>query len=213
VKRSLNMPIRKCRQIQKAVGTYNVGQYHGEDLAFTAALSAAKAIPWPMGRLIEVCLVADWGSIQNFSFASRVAMALEIDACWPLLQQIEAFSPTRRSGRLVVSTRLVDVLERASRLLSQPGGRRQLSFVSKYLHFCVNDAYPIWDKNARIALAHRNPSTTWASYRDWMKKVGQEAEDHKACCLGYLRLPGGSRVRTLDKALYIIGQKVRKRYP
>ena len=99
-------------------------------------------------------------------------MALEVEACWPVLQWMRAL-PVGTSSQLVTSAGLVDVLGRYTRLLPKPGGRGQLSFVSKYLHFCVNDAYPIWDKNARTALAQpRDPQTTWASYKAWLKAIG-----------------------------------------
>lgn len=205
------MPIRKCRQIQKGVVTYNVGRYLVEDLAFRSALVAAQSLPWSLGRLTEVCLVADWGSLPKFSFMDRIAMASEVEACWPVLQWMRTL-PVGTSSQPVTSPGLVDVLCRYTRLLPKPGGRGQLSFVSKYLHFCVNDAYPIWDRNARTALAQpRDPPATWVSYKAWLKAIGQEIDDHSSCCLGQLRLPGESLVRTLDKALYIIGQRVLRR--
>jgi hypothetical protein len=200
------MPILRCSELKRAVAQYNSGEYRREDLALAAALVAVQSLPWSLGRLMEVCLVADWGRIQNFSFTSRIAMAAEIERSWPLLQQIRNFSPARRSSQLVVSGRIVNILEKETRLLAKLDKKTQLSFVSKYLHLCVNDAFPIWDSLARTALSQTGDQRTWSTYIGWLNIIRQEVEDHKACCLPDLRLPGESLVRTLDKALYILGK-------
>jgi hypothetical protein len=69
----------------------------------------------------------------------------------------------------------------------------------------------IWDSYGRSALVHTDTQTTWESYEAWLVKFRQEVDDHKAGCLEQVRLPGESLVRTLDKALYIIGQRIQER--
>jgi hypothetical protein len=97
-------------------------------------------------------------------------------------------------------------------LLPTPGVKKcHLSFLSKYLHGCVNDAFPIWDQNARTALNNDNDERSWLSYRNWVVCVRQEAATHKACCLEQIQLPGECLLRTFDKALYILGGEVAER--
>jgi hypothetical protein len=203
------VPIRKCRQIKKALEKYYIGEYFKDDLALRVALAAVQTLEPCLGRFMaEVCMVADWGSIQKFPFNDRIAIAAEIETCWPLLQALRNLHNENFAAETPLIASAVDALSHTH--LLQPA-RKQLSFVSKYLHLCINDAFPIWDKNARTALAHTDYQTNWTSYKAWTDKIRQETEDHRAGCLEQLRLPGESLVRTLDKALYIIGQRVLKR--
>jgi hypothetical protein len=201
------MPTLTCHQIKEAVGGYNSSRDFSNDVALTAALVVVQSLPWSLGRLMEVCLVADWGTIQGFSFGDRLRMAQEIENCWPLLQWMRTL-PAGGPGEIVMKTELVDVLCRYTRLLpgEGSGARNQLSFLSKYLHVRINDAFPIWDSRARASLGCGNEQASWSSYKAWLDRVRQEVEGHKTCCLEQLRLPGESLVRTLDKALYTIGR-------
>jgi len=76
---------------------------------------------------------------------------------------------------------------------------------------------PLFHGDARIReffrslLGHTNDDTTWPSYKIWLNKVRQEAEEHRACCLEPSRLQTESLVRTLDKALFTIGQGLVRR--
>jgi hypothetical protein len=207
------MPIRKCLQIKKATSKYYGGSYAPEDLALRAALPAVQGLPPCLGRFIgEVWVIADWGSIPFFPFADRLSMAREIENCWSLLDTMRSHSAASWATQTTILSGFVDDLEKKAHLLPTPGTkRRQLSFLSKFLHFCINDAFPIWDSNARAALGHKNGDTTWPSYKTWLIKVRQEADDHSACCLVGLRQSNDSLVRTLDKALFTIGQRVELR--
>jgi hypothetical protein len=206
------MPIRKCRQIKRASDKYYSDGYFRDDLALRAALATVQTLPPSLGRFMaEVCMIADWGSIPYFPFDVRVAMATEIETCWLLLQTLRTVRTEDWATETGLIASAVDVLSHTCLLQPTPTAKKQLSFVSKYLHFCINDAFPIWDKNARTALAHRDDQATWPSYKTWLNKIRREAEDQRAGCLEQLRLPGESLVRTLDKALYIIGQRVLKR--
>ena len=49
----------------------------------------------------------------------------------------------------------------------------------------------------------------WPCYSGWLICVRDEAARHKACCLEQVGLHGENLVRSLDKALYIIGGKKR----
>jgi hypothetical protein len=197
-----------CDEITTAVEEYN-GKYSALDSALRSALDATSSLPSTSGRfLAEVCLIADWGSIPFLSFQHRVALANEIEASWPVLHPMRSWHAENWDDETRMLIRAVESLS-DTHLLSTPGvKRRQLSFLSKYLHACVHEAFPIWDKNARTALHSDNDEASWPSYRDWVIRVRQEAATHRACCLEQLRPRGEGLLRTLDKALYIIGGKV-----
>jgi len=196
-----------CDEITEAVDEYN-RKNSVYDFALKSALDAIQGVPRSSGRfLAEVCLVADWGSIPltNFPFHDRVAMSGEIEATWPALQPMRSWQAENWDVGTKVLTDTVEFLSHTNMLPTPGAKKRQLSFLSKYLHGCVNDAFPIWDRNARAALHNDNDEASWASYRDWVICVRQEAATHKACCLERIRLPGECLLRTFDKALYIIG--------
>jgi hypothetical protein len=202
-----------CDEIAKAVGRYN-SEDCGNDRALTSALETVQSAPPTLERLVvEVCLVADWGTIQlrHFPFHERVDMAGEIKASWPVLQDMRGW-PAEAVDWEAETKRLTDAVEHQlsnTHLLPTPGAKkRQLSFLSKYLHFCVNEAFPIWDGNARAALRNRRNEASWQTYEKWAALVRQEAATHKTCCLEQLRLPGECLLRTLDKALYILGREI-----
>ena len=155
---------------------------HAGDLALRAALSAVQGLPPCLGRFIgEVWVIADWGSIPFFPFADRLSMAREIENRWSLLDTMRSHNATNWTTQTTILTGFVDDLEKKAYLLPTPGTkRRQLSFLSKYLYFCINDAFPIWDSNARAALGHKISDTTWPSYKTWLIKVRQEADNHSA---------------------------------
>jgi hypothetical protein len=200
-----------CHEITKAVGRYN-SENSTSDAALRSALGTVQGVPPSLGRfLAEVCLIADWGSIPsaNFPFHDRVAMAGEIEISWPVLQAMRSWQAENWDAETKILTDAVELLSSVTHLLPTPGAKRcQLSFLSKYLHNCVNDAFPIWDQNARTALNDDNDERSWRSYGKWVICVRQEAATHRACCLEQVRLPGERVLRTFDKALYILGGKL-----
>jgi len=153
-------------------------------------------------------LIVDWGSIPFLSFENRIALAHEIETAWPMLRPMRSWHTENWDDETRMLIRAVESLSDTHPLPTPGLKRRQLSFLSKYLHACVNGAFPIWDKNARTALHIENDEACWPSYRDWVIRVRQEAATHKACCLEQIRLPAECLLRTLDKALYVIGGKV-----
>ena len=198
-----------CCEITKAVGKYNSENLTYDD-ALRSALGTIQSVPPSLGRfLAEVCLIADWGSIPltNFPFHDRVATAKEIETSWPMLQPMRSSHTENWDAE---TNTLSDAIGRLSDTLLRPtpGAKHQLSFFSKYLYACVNDAFPIWDKNARMALHCKNDETSWPSYRNWVICVRQEAATHKTCCLEKIRLPGECLLRTFDKALFIMGGEI-----
>jgi hypothetical protein len=189
-----------------------VGKYNSEnsklDAALRSALGTIQSVPPSSGRfLAEICLIADWGSIPltNFPFHDRVAMAAEIETSWPVLQPMQSWHAENWDAETKMLTDAIELLSDTHLLPPRGTKKRQLSFVSKYLYGCVNDAFPIWDKNARTALQSDNDETSWPSYKNWVICVRQEAATHKACCLEQSRLPGECLLRTFDKALFIMG--------
>ncbi|MGD1096436.1 MAG: hypothetical protein ABSB35_31135 [Bryobacteraceae bacterium] len=198
-----------CDEITRAVGKYN-SENSTYDHALGSALDPVQSSAPSLGRfLAEVCLIADWGSIPltYFRFRDRVAMAEEIETSWPLLQSMRSWHAENWDTETKMLTKAVGLLP-DTQLLPTPGAKRQLSFLSKYLHRCVNEAFPIWDKNARTALHNDNDETSWLSYSKWVVCVRQEAATHRTCCLEQLRLPGECLLRTLDKALFTLGGEI-----
>lgn len=196
-----------CEQIDGAIRRHDSDlRLKGDESAFRKALEAARKVPPLLGRFVaEVWVVADWGSIEFFPFADRFAMAEEIERVKSLL------SPMGRLDGWDAQTnellRVVDELARSTSLLLKDGdGRSQLSFLSKYLHFCVSDAFPIWDSNARLVLGG-DDAATWESYKKWIVRVRAEVAKHREC-LERLKAPFESLLRTLDKALYTIGREI-----
>lgn len=198
-----------CDQIKEAVKKYNDGPSLRKDgFALRKSLAATRSLTPCLGRFVaEVWVIADWGSIEFFSFEDRFAMAEEIDARWVVLQAMIGLRDRHWGAETKIMAGLVDDLAQQTHLLPTPGvKKRQLSFLSKYLHFCVNDAFPLWDKNARQALGG-DEDPTWGSYKKWLNRVHQEVETHKVC-LRQVQQRGESLVRTLDKALYTIGSEL-----
>jgi hypothetical protein len=196
-----------CGEIMRAVSEYNVGQTFNHALELKAVLCAVQSLPTTPGRfLAEVCVVADWGSIRldGFPFGDRIALAREIANSWHVLQPMQSWCPENWDAETALCIHAVELLSH-THLLPTPDAKRQLSFLSKYLHWCVNEAFPIWDMNARKALRDADDDRSWESYRKWLTKIRNEASRHKVCCLGRVQLSGENLVRTFDKALYIIG--------
>jgi hypothetical protein len=84
-----------CDEIRKAVSAYNA-ENPTEDGALKSALGSIQNLPRSFGRLLaEVCLIADWGSLNiwpgYFPFDARVAMAHEIEACGPMLEAMQSW--------------------------------------------------------------------------------------------------------------------------
>jgi hypothetical protein len=191
-----------CEEIRAAVGKYNTDNSVDDD-ALKSALGPIQGAPRSFGRILaEVCLVADWGTIQFFSFRDRVLTAREIEASLAILDPMRSLHDEDFNAETKLLSDAVDKLP--SSLLTVPG-KRQLSFLSKYLHTCVNDAFPIWDNNARNALGYDDDEKTWPSYKKWLLVVRSEVTVHKTCCLDDVASPAECLVRTLDKALYTIG--------
>jgi hypothetical protein len=199
-----------CDEIKKAVIEYNTVN-PTEDDALKLALASIQSPPRSFGRVLaEVCLIADWGSINltHFPFYERVAMAREIEACGSVLQPMQSWHLDNLDA--AETKMLTDAVEQQfshTSLLQPPQtNRRQLSFLSKYLHWRVNAAFPIWDGNARKALNCRDDDRSWDSYIGWLNCVRPKALEHKDCCLEHVRVPGECLLRTFDKALYMLGQ-------
>lgn len=201
-----------CERIEEAVRQYNDDQALRDD-ATRNAVEAMEALHPSLGRfLAEVCLVADWGSIRldGFPFADRLAMAEEINKSWDVLRPIKDVVATNWNS--VATAKLLAALFQTQ--LPQPpsASKRQLVFVSKYLHWCVNPEFALLDGNSQAALGKSswkqsaNVRELWAYYSEWMGEVGEQATVHQSCLEG-IRNNDRSIVRTLDKALYIIGSE------
>jgi hypothetical protein len=156
-------------------------------------------------------VVAAWGSIPYFPFLDRVAIAKEIEQAWPVLEPMRgenwgAETKMDWDAETKMASNAVELLSRTTKLLlPTPGAkRRQLSFLSKYLHWRVNGAFPIWDSQARAALNY-DAEVSWESYRDWLICVRGAAATHKAC-LEQVRSSDECLLRTLDKALWELGR-------
>lgn len=205
-----------CEQITQAVANYNNEPTLKNDGALLGAVAAIQNLPSSLGRfLAEVCLVADWGSIplNGFPFRDRVAMAEEIYKCWEdVLQPLQGI--TAADWGSDASKNLLEALFQTNLPHPNPQSNRQLVFVSKYLHWCINPEFAILDGNSQVALGksswkeNANVKELWAYYSEWMDEVREQVTVHQSCLEG-IRNDDRSIVRTLDKALYILGQKVK----
>jgi hypothetical protein len=136
-------------------------------------------------------------------------MAGEIERAWPVLEAMRrenwgAEPKLNWDAETKMATDAVELLSRTTKLLLPSGAkRRHLSFLSKYLHWCVSGAFPIWDSQARTALNY-DAEVSWESYRDWLICVRGAAAEHKAC-LEQVRSPDECLLRTLDKGLWELG--------
>lgn len=82
-----------CAEITAGVETYN-SNYAVYDCALRSALGIVQGAPPSFARFVaEVCLVADWGSIRldNFPFRDRLAMAVEIERSWSVLEPMRSW--------------------------------------------------------------------------------------------------------------------------
>lgn len=203
-----------CKQIKDALRSIDPDSAD-DDVALRSAVNATQRLPPSFGRFVaEVCVVADWGSfrLDGFPFEDRVAMARDIESCWSVLQPMQSYHADDWDTETKLLLKAVDELSSRTALLPELGERNsQLSFLSKYLHFCINDGFPIWDSNARLVLGG-NADLTWESYKEWVSLVRQEVAKHKGCLeqagLEQDQLKDESLVRTLDKALYTIGIEI-----
>lgn len=201
-----------CDEVRKAVHKYHRENLE-EDHALGSALDALQRSTPSFGRfLAEVCLIADWGSFQisgprsAVPFVDRITLAKRIETWWTvLLQPMQSLTieESWNDGTRLLSTE-VDRLS-CTDLLTPITQGRPLSFLSKYLHWCVNGAFPVLDGNALKALTYKRKGGDWEDYKNWLTCVRQEVARHEACCLKQVQLKDEHLVRTLDKALYIIG--------
>src|SRR5271157_606039 len=199
-----------CEEIKNAANSYNTEDSQKEDSSLRSALEAIQSLPPAFGRfLAEVCLIADWGTFQIYGpvraipFLDRVALAERIETSC-VFRPMRSWHAESCEAETAMLTSAVDLLSHTE-LLKPLSHGRPLSFFSKYLHWCVNDGFPIWDTNAQNALNYSRKDTDWEAYKNWLTLVRQEAAKHKDC-LKEVRLSGENLVRTLDKALYTIGK-------
>lgn len=204
-----------CDQIRQAVAKYKNDQTLRDDASLQEAVTALQThLPPSLGRfLAEVCLIADWGSIrlQIFPFRDRVAMADEINKCWQdVLQPLQSLTETDWVSD--AHKDLFEALFQTNLPHPNPQSNRQLVFVSKYLHWCVNPEFAILDSYSLEALGslgwteNASVQELLAFYKGWMDEIRGHVSVHQSCLME-LRPKDRSLVRTLDKALYIIGKR------
>ena len=187
--------------IEKAVRRYNRTEIL-QDKALQTALNGTSDV------LVKVCLVADWGSLGDFSFRDRILTARTIQT--DEIAKILAIARDTVTGidqvEYFIQTHLISRHE----ILKPRGAKgRQLSFISKYLHWCVSSAFPIWDSYARLALEVGRDDPSWGTYKLWIPKIVETVTNHTQI-FTTTRANGESMVRTLDKALWIIGKSISK---
>jgi hypothetical protein len=206
-----------CREIKRAVARYDQENAAG-DSGLRLALDAIQSLPASFGRfLAEVCLIADWGTFpikdspheRGITFLDRVTLAKRIGALWSGLNPMRNLDSKDWDAQTEMLGGAVEKLSKTDLLLPMRVGQgRQLSLASKYLHWCVNSGFPIWDGNAHEALKFNYRDGDWKAYRNWLTCAREEGARHKACCLRAVGSPGDNLMRTLDKALFIIGEEM-----
>jgi hypothetical protein len=107
------------------------------DVALRNAVKAVQSLKPPsVGRFMaEVCMVADWGSIQlrDFSFAERRAMAEEIYSRRSLLLPMQNDHADCWGVETVMLLGAVDDLANRTSLLPPQGTKHSVSFRSIFI--------------------------------------------------------------------------------
>ena len=204
------MPI-ECTQIRNAVTAFNNNtRYVNDEKTLKRALASTQRPETDLACwLANTFLVAEWGSLGWVSFVDRVLIAEEIYRAWPqILNHRQLTLDAWLNNQQIMDDAINDLA--TTQLLKPPGTENtQLSFMSKMLHWCVNPIFPIWDGNARTAMTKNketpNDERSWNSYKDWTRLISKQLREHRVNCLQELATDGECVVRTLDKALYIIG--------
>jgi hypothetical protein len=204
-----------CQQIIEAVNTYNTGLTLESELGLRSFLASQEEVSLSHGRLLgEVCVIAEWGGIprQIFPFGERVRAAMQIELRWGALEPLRELTTEDWLADEAIIQTVVTALGVIIPLGPPITEHNQLSFVSKFLHWRVNRTFPLWDGRTREAVRMQNvvvnDDADWDSYAQWWKQIRDEILHHQDCCLKALRLPGENVVRTLDKALWVLGGRV-----
>jgi hypothetical protein len=197
-----------CDKIAHAVMKYdNNPSYHNDEVALQSALATTQASPPSRTRVFaEVFLVAEWGSIptKGFGFDRRIHVAGVIADNWDRLNETRV---PCLADWLNSSQTMCDAINALVRIFPAPPCG-QLSFMSKFLHWCRRDTFPIWDSRARRALGQQaEPPRTWDTYNCWSERIRAELAHHQnhlpaECCVAG---PHPDGIRILDKALFIFG--------
>ena len=161
--------------------------------------------------LSKVWLIATWGHIstQGFSFRDQSRTARVLHRERETLQTASQFTEDDWLHDGQVMDDAIDSF--SEEILKPPGTRgRQLSFISKFLHWAINPAYPIWDSYARLAMEGLSYDvseiTTWESYKKWAAQIRKEILYHEEA-LRREREDGETLVRTFDKVLWSRGNE------
>ena len=201
-----------CEQIRNAVDSFNASPAFESELALMEFLTSQHEVPVSQGRILgEICLIAEWGSFshQSFSFAERIRAAAQVELRLPALEPLMRLTNDEWLADEAVIDHVVKSLNRILPLGPPVTESRQLAFMSKLLHWRVNRTFPPWDSRARKVLIAENidvnEEPTWESYTKWWKQIRAELLQHQNCCLNAIRLPSENVVRTLDKALWWLG--------
>jgi hypothetical protein len=127
-----------CQDIAEAVDEFDANPvYRGDDAALQNALATIQALPAsPARSFAEVFLVAEWGAIPTagFRFGRRVEVAVMIGNNWGHLEQVVVPTVPVWLNNPQTMSHAIDALVQI--LPDPPCG--QLSFMSKFLHWCLS---------------------------------------------------------------------------
>jgi len=204
------MPLTAA-DIESGISQFNV-QYPepNVDNALKTTMDALNALPPTVERFLAVVhWIAAWGSIPYFPFQERVLVANAVAEHWESLAGLTTLTEDSWLDDPTAMTSALAIIEPTG-ILQPPGATAsRLSFTSKFLHWQISRAFPIWDNNARQVLQDRgypvNSNTTWESYAEWTNLTRCLILEHQAT-LNALKKPDETLVRTLDKALWKLGQ-------
>lgn len=188
-----------------------IAYYRQNFRAETDALIDALAVS--THPLAKASLVAGWGSIDlhTFPFTQRVRWTDHIRKVDSSVQSTKEFTETQWLADFQLFESEVRKLDEAGIIKPTGCARRQLCFVSKYLHYAINPAWPVWDSYARWSMARwvERPSAqaTWDSYVQWARLIQRFVEKYGRT-LADESTGLDSLVRSADYALWGFRRKI-----
>jgi hypothetical protein len=199
-----------CDQIQSAVDKdLTLGNFKDE-LALKDALKELTWLPAGFARILsQTCLVDAWEvpGHQALPLEDRIRFARRVEEHGLVFADLGSLTPDQWLLDQNVMSAAIDKL--AVVFPASPHtGERQLIFWTKFLHWCVSGAFPMWSPSACKALKVEIAADSgWAMYKEWAELVGEHVRSHMQCCLRQRQLPTETVIRTFDRAAYGIGSR------
>ncbi|MBI4182240.1 MAG: hypothetical protein HY520_04710 [Candidatus Aenigmarchaeota archaeon] len=212
-----------CEDMSNAKKRYDewIEQHRAKGLDLDEALKGSLAKS--DDPLAKICLVADWGSIpsQTLPFEDQIRVAKEIREKRNILGPLMSLKEDWLQNHQLMRNAVEEI--KKTELLKPHGAKaNNLSFASKFLHWCVSPSFPIFDSYSLAAMKKMsrkefsaNPSSSkyesrWDWYAsEWTDGIRDLINDHRQCCLMKSQQEGEGLVRTIDKVLWQMGKDMK----